>query len=729
MCSSRLLALLVSALLIGAEAAAEKLCAQVEWTRAGEEPVLRPASAGTWDGAGVFSPCVIKDGGELKLWYVGVRSHSPFQSALGFASSLDGGLEWERRQAPVFAPEGGPWENGAINRVSILRDADGRLRMWYSSTAVEPCSIGYAESADGFTWSRSALNPVLRGGVQPWEGTCIDNPSVHFDGTTYRLWYVGGPLAESGFRQWKIGLATSRDGLVWEKYASNPVLSEDTVDLPAGHVGPWVLFDEASESFEMWYSTTHGPPNGAIHFATSMDGIVWTPFEGNPVLPPSFGWDSVNLNQPAILREGDVYKMWYGGNPGDFAATSIGLATAPWSIPKASFTASPRDGDGLAFDFDASKSISPNGAIAAYEWDFGGGERATTATPAAAHRFARPGSYVPKLTVIDGAEKRGAVARGIDARLGPCEVAPWTLADIGAPLYAGSACPAPLPDARQGFEVAAGGKTLTGRSDQLTFLYQELAGDGSITARIHEASGAGERWQVGVMLRQSLDAEAPLLAMVLASEINTVRFKAVGRCAPGGSFTIKNGESIGAPDADEALDGIWVRVARAGGALIASFSRDGENFTEALNLCCEPPQPCQPPLAGVLLAGVAAMGQRNLVEGRFEALLALVEPTIELPPAGLGPFLRGDANGDAAVNIADASFGLNFLFLGGGEPPCKAAADANGDGAVDIADASFTLNFLFLGGREPPAPFPGCGRSAEGGDAALGCAVPSAGCP
>jgi hypothetical protein len=74
------------------------------------------------------------------------------------------------------------------------------------------------------------------------------------------------------------------------------------------------------------------------------------------------------------------------------------------------------------------------------------------------------------------------------------------------------------------------------------------------------------------------------------------------------------------------------------------------------------------------------------------------------------PFKRGDSNSDGTANIADASFTLNFLFLGGRDPTCSAAADANGDGTVNIADASFLLNFLFLGGRDLPFPFPDCGR-------------------
>jgi hypothetical protein len=90
-------------------------------------------------------------------------------------------------------------------------------------------------------------------------------------------------------------------------------------------------------------------------------------------------------------------------------------------------------------------------------------------------------------------------------------------------------------------------------------------------------------------------------------------------------------------------------------------------------------------------------------------------------PVGVGPFTRGDSNGDGNLNIADASHVLNFLFLGGPDPKCKAAADSNGDGGVNIADASFSLNFLFLGGREPPAPFLACARSTAAGDETNGC--------
>jgi hypothetical protein len=97
----------------------------------------------------------------------------------------------------------------------------------------------------------------------------------------------------------------------------------------------------------------------------------------------------------------------------------------------------------------------------------------------------------------------------------------------------------------------------------------------------------------------------------------------------------------------------------------------------------------------------------------------------------MGPsvsFLRGDANADGDINITDGIFVLNYLFLGGAEPPCLEAADSNDDDEHNITDGIFVLNYLFLGGSVPPAPGPEqCGPdpSADGG---MGCATPPERC-
>ena len=99
------------------------------------------------------------------------------------------------------------------------------------------------------------------------------------------------------------------------------------------------------------------------------------------------------------------------------------------------------------------------------------------------------------------------------------------------------------------------------------------------------------------------------------------------------------------------------------------------------------------------------------------------------PPDGVGPFVRGDCNGDGAVvgQVTDAAFLFAYNFTGGAVPPCFAACDANMDGAFvgAVTDGVYILQFNFLGGAAPPAPFPECGSSDAASDVALGCETPT----
>ncbi len=76
------------------------------------------------------------------------------------------------------------------------------------------------------------------------------------------------------------------------------------------------------------------------------------------------------------------------------------------------------------------------------------------------------------------------------------------------------------------------------------------------------------------------------------------------------------------------------------------------------------------------------------------------------PCGGGAQFRRADATDDGNVNITDAIFVLNFLFLGGESPACPDAADVNDDGGINITDGILILNYLFLGGEAPPSPGP-----------------------
>ena len=101
-------------------------------------------------------------------------------------------------------------------------------------------------------------------------------------------------------------------------------------------------------------------------------------------------------------------------------------------------------------------------------------------------------------------------------------------------------------------------------------------------------------------------------------------------------------------------------------------------------------------------------GTKVLVAGVFLALL------LQLPFGATASaqvaFIRGDSNSDFGVNIADAIFDLNYIFIGGPPPAAVDAVDVNDNGVAEISDVTRLLSTLFVPGSPPiPAPFPSAG--------------------
>ena len=87
-------------------------------------------------------------------------------------------------------------------------------------------------------------------------------------------------------------------------------------------------------------------------------------------------------------------------------------------------------------------------------------------------------------------------------------------------------------------------------------------------------------------------------------------------------------------------------------------------------------------------------------------------------------FVRGDANADGNVDMADALATLDHLYQGGADV-CYEAADVDGSGSIDLTDAVSLLGYLFQGGTAPvpPAGFvgPSCRISCAFDSSALAC--------
>jgi subtilisin family serine protease len=101
-------------------------------------------------------------------------------------------------------------------------------------------------------------------------------------------------------------------------------------------------------------------------------------------------------------------------------------------------------------------------------------------------------------------------------------------------------------------------------------------------------------------------------------------------------------------------------------------------------------------------AGEAILDTVTYVGYSFEVENRFVDYTPEFNPINIFVVLRGDANGDGAINTGDPVYLIAYIFKGGPAPPSVYQGDANADGQVNVADAVYLIYYIFKGGPPPP---------------------------
>jgi hypothetical protein len=190
-------------------------------------------------------------------------------------------------------------------------------------------------------WTKYAGNPVLeRGAPGEWDAGLVDHSEVIFDGVMYHMWYAGGLVVH----QSDIGYATSEDGVTWNKSEHNPVLLRGAPgQWDVGHIQPGaVLWDGAL--YHMWYGGCVSGDLGPCEtgYATSEHGWDWTKHPANPVMPvgETGSWDSLVALITTVVAEGGGFRAWYWGGA---TATSfaVGYATSPDGFTWAKYPGNP----------------------------------------------------------------------------------------------------------------------------------------------------------------------------------------------------------------------------------------------------------------------------------------------------------------------------------------------------------------------------------------------------
>ena len=65
------------------------------------------------------------------------------------------------------------------------------------------------------------------------------------------------------------------------------------------------------------------------------------------------------------------------------------------------------------------------------------------------------------------------------------------------------------------------------------------------------------------------------------------------------------------------------------------------------------------------------------------------------------PYICGDADGSESVNVSDAVYIINYVFVGGDAPDPIESGDADCSGACNVSDAVWIINYVFVGGNAP----------------------------
>lgn len=299
---------------------------QTYWTKHPDNPVMEPGSPGEWDQEFIAPGSVIYYDGMYHMWYTGGIYTDTLR--IGHATSPDG-ITWSKNpNNPILdvGPEGAWDENSLMGGYVLIIDAI--FHMWYTGHSgtdfTRNYRIGHATSHDGVTWEKDANNPVLDMGLKfSWDDTWISGGHVLYDGSEYHIWYSG---FGSGIANTSSGHATSPDAVTWTKDAQNPVLTSvlGSWGYPRTDL-PSVVFD--GTTYHGWYFAGHIFAS-QIGYATSDDGSNWTKYDDNPVvIEGSTGtWDAKSVGFCSVVDSAGIkYKMWYSGSNTDETG-SIGYA-------------------------------------------------------------------------------------------------------------------------------------------------------------------------------------------------------------------------------------------------------------------------------------------------------------------------------------------------------------------------------------------------------------------
>lgn len=311
----------------------------------GDAPIVSKGQPGAWDDRFTDPGAVIYHDGMFYMFRNGFRAF-PGESQIGDVTSPDGYTWTKQLDEPVLKTSDVPYAKIAMYASSVIWQDNCWVLFFYtwdSNSFPGSSVIGRAAECIGgpamAQWYVGA-EPVLQPGAKgEWDDQQVLAPHVLKTDNGYAMYYSG--VNASGIQM--IGMATSKDGVAWTKYndpatTEKPYADSDPVFQPA-EKGAW---DGASVHQPRVFQTENGwimiyrgvsdmrGANMKLGLATSVDGVHWERYSGNPIFQPS---DIKGSRQfwftNAVLKD-DVIYLFVEGDISQ--TTQIYLATHEGSV-------------------------------------------------------------------------------------------------------------------------------------------------------------------------------------------------------------------------------------------------------------------------------------------------------------------------------------------------------------------------------------------------------------
>jgi len=157
--------------------------------------------------------------------------------------------------------------------------------------------------------------PLFQGQPNGWDTAIRERGWIMYDVDHYKMWYTGYDGTREGKKM--LGLATSKDGLKWERNAGNPIFTQHWVEdmSVVKHDGNYWMFAEG--------------PKDVAHLLRSEDGITWQSLgpidirltNGQPISSGPYGTPT------ALVIDQKWYLFYERHDQGIWVATSTDMKT------------------------------------------------------------------------------------------------------------------------------------------------------------------------------------------------------------------------------------------------------------------------------------------------------------------------------------------------------------------------------------------------------------------